>query len=318
MKIAVVILNWNGVDLLKKFLPSVITYSPEASIYVIDNASTDGSISYLQQHHPGVQIISLDQNYGYAGGYNRGLQQIEADVYALVNSDLEVTQNWLQPIILEFTKHPETAIIQPKIKDYKNKKKFEYAGAAGGYLDLFGYPYCDGRILFKVAEDTGQYNRRKEIFWASGACLLVRKPVFDQLQGFDESFFAHQEEIDFCWRAHHQQNKAVYVPESTVYHLGGASLSNHNPFKTYLNFRNNLLMMLKNLPKSLVAPIIFSRLLLDGLAGIVFMLQGKPKHTWAIVKAHFGFYKRIPQALKQRPKKPIKNYYQTFSIFIKK
>jgi len=318
MNIAVVILNWNGVDLLKQFLPSVIAHSSKANIYVIDNASTDDSVFYLQQNHPEVKLIQLNQNYGYAGGYNRGLQQIDADIYALVNSDLEVTKNWLNPIISEFKNHPETAIIQPKIKDYKNKDKFEYAGAAGGFLDLFGYPYCDGRVLFKVETDKGQYNLRKEIFWASGACLFVRKSIFNQLKGFDESFFAHQEEIDFCWRAHHHQHKTIYIPESTVYHLGGASLSNQNPFKTYLNFRNNLLMMLKNLPGSLVAPIIFSRLLLDGLAGIVFMLQGKPKHTWAIVKAHFGFYKRIPKAFKQRPKKPIKNYYQTFSIFLKK
>jgi len=318
MKIAVVILNWNGKELLEKFLPSVVKFSTGADVYVIDNASTDDSIAYLQKEFTDIQVIRLDNNYGYAGGYNRGLPEIDADIFALVNSDLEVTENWLQPIIKEYTEHPETAIVQPKIKDYKNKKMFEYAGAAGGFIDMFGYPYCDGRIMFKVEEDLGQYNRRKEIFWASGACLFIRKKSFEQLQGFDESFFAHQEEIDLCWRAHHQNIKAVYIPESTVYHLGGASLSNQNPFKTYLNFRNNLTMLLKNLPGSLIVPVIFTRLILDGLAGIVFLLQAKPRHTWAIVKAHFGFYKRIPESLRKRPEKAYKNYYQTFSIFLKK
>jgi GT2 family glycosyltransferase len=317
MKIAVVILNWNGRKLLEQFLPSITRYSKEAILYVIDNASTDDSISFLQTVYPGIKIIQLDKNYGYAGGYNRGLAQIDADVYALVNSDLQVTENWLQPIIDEFETHKETAIIQPKIKDYKDKKMFEYAGAAGGYLDFFGYPYCDGRRLFKVEEDQGQYNRNKDIFWASGACLLIRKSVFDELKGFDECFFAHQEEIDMCWRAHHQKHRVKYIAGSTVYHLGGASLSNQNPFKTYLNFRNNLLMLLKNLPATHLIPVIFARLILDGVAGGVFLLQGKPKHTWAVVKAHFGFYKRIPKAWQKRPEKPVKKYYKRWSIFIK-
>jgi len=315
MKIAVVILNWNGQKLLEQFLPSVMSYSKEADIYVIDNASTDDSAAFLQEKHPDIQIVRLDKNYGYAGGYNRGLAQIDADVYALVNSDLEVTENWLLPVIETFETDPKTAIVQPKIKDYKNRKKFEYAGAAGGYLDFFGYPYCDGRILFKIEEDKGQYEQNKDIFWASGACLFIRKPVFEQLQGFDESFFAHQEEIDLCWRAYHAGHRVRYVADSTVYHLGGASLNNQNPFKTYLNFRNNLLMLLKNLPAVYLFPVIFTRLILDGLAGIVFLFQGKPLHTWAIVKAHFGFYKRIPAAWKKRPKKPVAKYFKRFSIF---
>jgi GT2 family glycosyltransferase len=317
MNIAVVILNWNGKDLLEKFLPSVVSYSNEANIYVIDNASTDDSIDFLRQNYPQIKIVQLDQNYGYAGGYNRGLKQIDADIYALVNSDLEVTKDWLKPIISEFNSNTKTAIIQPKIKDYKDKKMFEYAGAAGGFIDMFGYPYCDGRMLFNVEEDLGQYDKNKNIFWASGACLFIRASVFNDLNGFDESFFAHQEEIDLCWRALHQEHQITYVHKSTVYHLGGASLDNQNPFKTYLNFRNNLLMLLKNLPASLILPIIFIRLLLDGLAGIVFLFQGKPKHTWAIVKAHFGFYKRVANTLKKRPKKPIDKYYQRFSIFLK-
>jgi len=262
-------------------------------------------------------IVRLQQNYGYAGGYNRGLQQIDTDIYALINSDLEVNKNWLQPVIQAFEQQPQIAVIQPKIKDFKNKIKFEYAGAAGGYLDFFGYPYCDGRRLFNVEEDHGQYEQAKDIFWASGACFFVRKNVFDKQKGFDESFFAHQEEIDLCWRIKSDGHQILYVPQSTVYHLGGASLDNQNPFKTYLNFRNNLTMLLKNLPATHLFPVIIPRLLLDGLAGIVFLLQGKPRHTWAIIKAHFGFYARIPAALKKRPAKTIKKYYNRLSIFIK-
>ena len=317
MKIAIIILNWNGQNLLKKFLPSVIKFSQEATIYVIDNASTDDSVVYLKENYPGIKIVQLDQNYGYAGGYNRGLQQIDADIFALVNSDIEVTENWLSSILKTFENEPDTAVIQPKIKDYKNKKKFEYAGAAGGFLDFFGYPYCDGRVLFKIEEDNRQYDQQKEIFWASGACFFIRKDTYNRHKGFDESFFAHQEEIDLCWRIKHTGKQIKYVPESEVYHLGGASLDAQNSFKTYLNFRNNLMMLLKNLPAFLIFPVIFTRLILDGLAGIVFLSQGKPKHTWAVIKAHFGFYKRIPKILKLRPEKTIKKYYNRFSIFIK-
>ena len=317
MKIAVVILNWNGRKLLEQFLPSVVKNSQEATVYVIDNASTDDSIAYLKDNFPAVKLVPLDQNYGYAGGYNRGLKYINADVYALVNSDVEATENWLLPIIENFENNPNTVVLQPKIKDYKNKKMFEYAGAAGGYLDFFGYPYCDGRILFKVEEDRGQYEQTKEIFWASGACFFIRKETFDQHKGFDEHFFAHQEEIDLCWRIKNTGKQIKYEPQSVVFHLGGASLNHQNPFKTYLNFRNNLMMLLKNLPVFYIIPIIFTRLILDGLAGIVFIFQGKPKHTWAIIKAHFGFYKRIPIIWQQRPKKSIKKYYKRFSIFIK-
>ena len=317
MKTAVVILNWNGKSLLKQFLPSVIKYSQKAEIYVIDNASTDDSVDFLKEHFPEVKLVQLDKNYGYAGGYNRGLKQIDADIYALVNSDVEVTQNWLLPVVKRFENEPDTVVIQPKIKDYKNKKMFEYAGAAGGFLDFFGYPYCDGRIMFEVEEDQGQYEISKDIFWASGACFFIRKDTFDKHKGFDESFFAHQEEIDLCWRIKHTGKRIKYEPASVVYHLGGASLNAQNPFKTYLNFRNNLITSLKNLPFFYIFPVIFSRLILDGLAGIVFLLQGKPKHTWAVVKAHFGFYKRIPVTWRQRPDKIIKKYYNRFSIFIK-
>ncbi len=317
MKIAVVILNWNGQDLLKQYLPSVVKHSQEAKVYVIDNASTDNSVAYLQENFSDVKLVQLDKNYGYAGGYNRGLKYIDADVYALVNSDIEVTKDWLRPVIESFENEPETVVVQPKIKDFKDKKMFEYAGAAGGYLDFFGYPYCDGRILFTVEEDKGQYDKPKEIFWASGACFFIRKKTFDKHQGFDESFFAHQEEIDLCWRINNTGKQIKYVPNSTVYHLGGGSLKAQNPFKTFLNFRNNLMMLLKNLPGRYILPVIFIRLILDGLAGVVFMFQGKPKHTWAVVKAHFGFYKRMPAVWRQRPERTIKKYYNRFSIFIK-
>ncbi len=317
MKIAVVILNWNGRKLLEKFLPSVVAYSREAKIWVIDNASTDDSVLFLQENFPTVALVKLDKNYGYAGGYNRGLKQIDADVYALVNSDIEVTANWLLPVIKRFENETDTVVLQPKIKDYKNKKMFEYAGAAGGFLDFFGYPYCDGRVLFKVEEDKGQYDTPKDIFWASGACFFVRQKTFDRHKGFDESFFAHQEEIDLCWRIRHTGKLVKYEPSSVVYHLGGASLAYQSPFKTYLNFRNNLMMLFKNLPFFYIFPVIFIRLLLDGLAGIVFLMQGKPAHTWAVVKAHFGFYKRTPAVWRQRPDKAIKKYYNRFSIFIK-
>ncbi len=316
-KTAVVILNWNGKKLLKKFIPSVVKHTKNAEIWVIDNASTDDSVQFLQANYPEIKQVHLDKNYGFAGGYNKGLKSIVADNYVLLNSDVEVTENWLEPLINALDNDTQTAVTQPKIKDYKNKKMFEYAGAAGGFLDFFGYPYCDGRILFSVAEDTGQYEKEKEIFWASGACFAVKKDIFEQMKGFDESYFAHQEEIDLCWRIKNNGYKIKYIPSSTVFHLGGASLDSQSPFKTYLNFRNNLMTLLKNLPKTYIFPVIFIRLILDGLAGVVFVFQGKPRHTWAVIKAHFGFYKRIPSIWKKRQKNHLSKYYNRFSIFFK-
>jgi GT2 family glycosyltransferase len=246
--IAVVILNWNGRQLLEKFLPSVLEHSPEAEIYVADNASTDDSASFLANMFPQVKLIINNKNYGYAGGYNECLKEVEEDIYVLLNSDVEVTEGWLQPVIDLFETDPETAIIQPKILDYKNKTHFEYAGAAGGFIDKYGYPFCRGRIFDTIEEDQGQYNDDSQIFWASGACFFIRKNVFRELQGFDEGFFAHQEEIDLCWRAFNKNYKARFCHNSVVYHVGGATLNNSNPQKTYLNFRNSLLMILKNVP----------------------------------------------------------------------
>ena len=314
MKIAVVILNWNGKKLLEAFLPSVMQHSPEASIYLADNASTDDSVAFVQTHFPSITVIQNHGNLGFAGGYNEALQKVDADIYALVNSDIEVTPNWLQPIIEKFQNEPKTAIIQPKILDYKNKEYFEYAGAAGGFIDQYGYPFCRGRIFETIEKDTHQYDDETEIFWASGACFFIRKEVYHNLNGFDADFFAHQEEIDLCWRAFNLGHQIKYTSKSVVYHVGGATLQQGNPRKTFLNFRNSLLMLVKNLPKSSLYRILFVRLLLDGLAGIQFLLKGKPQHTLAIVKAHFSFYSLFSKNYKKRSSQQFQNYYITKSI----
>ena len=320
--IAVVILNWNGKKLLEQFLPSVVAHSPEAQIYVADNASTDDSVAFLQATYPDIKIISNKDNYGYAKGYNVALQDVEEEIYALVNSDVEVTEGWLQPVEDLFERDPETAIIQPKILDYKNKLYFEYAGAAGGFIDKYGYPYCRGRIIETIEQDKGQYNDEAEIFWASGACFFIRKEVYRTLHGFDEDFFAHQEEIDLCWRAFNLNYKIKYTGKSTVYHVGGATLKESSPHKTFLNFRNSLWMMLKNVPKRTLFQTMFVRLFLDGQAGIQFALHGKFSHLWAILKAHFYFYLFIFKFLNKRESNQYVNYYKTKSIvyfhFIKK
>lgn len=314
MKVAVVILNWNGAKLLQQFLPSVLRYSPEATIFVADNASTDDSIAILKSEFPSIQIIQNQDNYGFAKGYNEALKNLNFDIYALVNSDIEVTENWLQPILEKFKNEPKTAIIQPKILDFKNKAYFEYAGAAGGYIDQYGYPFCRGRIFDSIEKDQHQYEDETEIFWASGACFFIRSEVYHALQGFDDDFFAHQEEIDLCWRAINRGYQIQYTPKSKVYHVGGATLQQGNPKKTYLNFRNSLLMLVKNLPKSRLIPIIFLRLCLDGLAGIQFLLKGKPKHTFAILKAHFSFYYLLPRFYTKRESHQSKMYFKTKSI----
>ena len=313
-KIAVVILNWNGAKLLEQFLPSVVAYSDEAKIYVADNASTDTSIEVIKTQFPEVTVIQNDGNFGFANGYNVALQQVEEDYYALVNSDIEVTKNWLAPILTIFDNEPNIGIIQPKILDYKNKAYFEYAGAAGGFIDQYGYPYCRGRIFDTIEKDNGQYDDECEIFWASGACLFIRKDIYRTVNGFDGDFFAHQEEIDLCWRAFNLGHKAKYTSKSVVYHVGGATLNESNPRKTFLNFRNSLLMLTKNLPEGKLFPIILARLCLDGLAGIQFIFKGKFSHCWAIIKAHFEFYHLINRNLKKRSAVNAPNYYHSKSI----
>jgi GT2 family glycosyltransferase len=314
MKIAVVILNWNGILLLEKFLPSVIKYSPEATIYVADNASTDDSISFIKAFFPSVKIVKNESNLGFASGYNEALKHIEAELYALVNSDVEVTENWLQPIVKTFEKEPETAIIQPKILDYKRKEYFEYAGAAGGFIDQYGYPYCRGRIFDTLEKDHGQYDDNSEIFWASGACFFIRSSIYKELNGFDGDFFAHQEEIDLCWRAFNKGYKIKYNFESIVYHVGGATLQQGNPKKTFLNFRNSLLMLTKNVPKDRLFWILFGRMVLDGIAGLQFIFKGKFKHFFAILKAHGSFYRLFSLQCKKREKFQKNKYYNTRSI----
>ncbi|MGA9638277.1 glycosyltransferase family 2 protein [Flavobacterium sp.] len=314
MKIAVVILNWNGVALLKQFLPSVVAFSQEATVYIADNASTDDSVTYVKSNYPTVQIIQNKGNFGFAKGYNEALQNIEADVYALVNSDIEVTENWLQPIIKTFVNESQTAVIQPKILDFKNKAYFEYAGAAGGFIDQYGYPYCRGRIFETIEKDNGQYNDEKEIFWASGACFFIRSVVYKEMNGFDDDFFAHQEEIDLCWRIYNKGYTIKYNPNSVVYHVGGATLNEENPKKTFLNFRNSLFMLVKNVPKESLFKILFLRLTLDGIAGLKFISQGKWKHLWAILRAHFYFYRLFLVNYKKRSDYQSKKYYHQKSI----
>jgi GT2 family glycosyltransferase len=315
MEIAIVILNWNGKELLEQFLPSVVSYSKEATIYVADNASTDNSISFVKDNYPEITIIQNNQNGGYAKGYNDALSQIKADVFCLLNSDIEVTENWLQPIIKQFESDTEVAAIQPKILDYKDKSKFEYAGAAGGFIDKYGYPYCRGRIFDTIETDTSQYNDTINIFWASGACFFIKSDVFHSLNGFDEDYFAHQEEIDLCWRIQNNGHQIKYVGIATVYHVGGATLTTQNPKKTFLNFRNSLFNLVKNSPKNKGFELIFIRLCLDGLAGIKYALELKPLHTLAIIKAHFSFYLHLSKMLNKRSQTAQKtNYFQSKSI----
>lgn len=299
-----------------------MAFSDLANVYVIDNASNDGSQHFLKSKFPTINIIQNDGNYGFAKGYNLGLIHIKEEYLALVNSDIEVTENWLQPIVDLFNKSKETCIIQPKILDYKRKTHFEYAGAAGGFIDKYGYPFCRGRIFESIEEDKGQYDDESEIFWASGACFFIRNKTFKKLKGFDEDFFAHQEEIDLCWRAFNANCRIMYTYKSVVYHVGGATLQASNPHKTFLNFRNSLAMLIKNLPKEKLFPVIISRMLLDGLAFFKFVLIGKFSHGFSILKAHYSFYANIQNNYKKRDKNLKINYFNLKSIvfchFIKK
>ena len=312
--IAIVILNWNGKDLLKKFLPSVTSYSEGATIYVVDNASTDDSVAFLKAKYPNVEIIQNTENGGFAQGYNVALESVSEPLLCLLNSDIEVTENWIIPILDVYNSDESVSIIQPKILDYKHKTHFEYAGAAGGFIDKYGYPYCRGRIFDTVEEDRNQYDDTIEIFWASGACFFIKNETFKALNGFDESFFAHMEEIDLCWRAFNSNHKTKYVGRSTVFHVGGATLNQTNPKKTYLNFRNSLFALVKNTDKNVFGRT-FIRMLLDGIAALRFLIQGKPKHFLAVLKAHGSFYKAINRLRKERKQSTkAENYYSVKSI----
>mgnify|MGYP001386736940 CR=1 FL=1 len=310
-KLAVAILNWNGKNWLEKFLPSVIRYSENAEIYVIDNLSTDNSVEFLKSQFPSVKIILNDKNYGFAGGYNEGLKKINAEYYCLLNSDVEVTENWISPVLELFEEHSEIAAIQPKVLSYHNPRLFEFAGAAGGLIDNLGYPYCRGRVFDDVEEDNGQYDDEKEIFWASGCCLFIRSKDFWDQKGFDERFFAHQEEIDLCWRLINSGKRIFYTGRSTIYHVGGGTLNKQSPQKTYLNIRNNLSMMLKNLPFPKLIWLIFFRLCLDGVAGVYFGIRQGFPHLWAVVRAHFGFYGQAVGTWKLRQRYQKEKFYQS-------
>jgi GT2 family glycosyltransferase len=282
-KIAVVILNYNGASMLEKFLPSVVACSPEADVIVADNASNDNSVDLLVDKFPSVPIIRLDRNYGFADGYNKALAQVEAEYYMLLNSDVEVTEGWLSPLLSFMEANSNVVACQPKLLDYKNKAFFEYAGAAGGFIDRYGYPYCRGRIFDTIEKDLGQYDADVPLLWATGACLVVRLPIYKEVGGLDGRFFAHMEEIDLCWRLRLRGHEVRSVASSVVYHVGGATLNAGHPRKTFLNFRNNLLMLYKNLPEGELRKVLFVRALLDYVAAAMFLLKGE----WGNVKAVF-------------------------------
>ncbi|MDO3426391.1 glycosyltransferase family 2 protein [Chryseobacterium sp. APV1] len=309
-KLAVAILNWNGKSWLEKFLPNVVHFSQNADIYVVDNLSTDDSVDFLQKNFPSVQIIENNKNYGFAGGYNEGLKEIKNELYCLLNSDVEVTENWIDPVLELFEKDSSIAAVQPKILSYNNKNYFEFAGAGGGLIDNLGYPYCRGRIFDDLEEDKGQYDDETEIFWASGCCLFIRSKDFWEKKGFDERFFAHQEEIDLCWRLINSGKKIFYTGKSKVYHVGGGTLNKQSAQKTYLNIRNNFSMLLKNLPFPKLIWLIFFRLCLDGAASFYFAYKNGISHFWAVLRGHFGFYAQIPGTLKRRQKHQKTDYYQ--------
>lgn len=299
-KTAVVILNYNGVDYLRRFLPSVTRYSGDSQIVVIDNYSNDSSLEFLSSDYPSLQVIALSKNYGFSGGYNRGLRQVAADHYILLNSDVEVTPGWADQLIQYMDQNPEVAICQPKILSYQNPGQFDYAGAAGGFIDLLGYPFCRGRVFNNLEEDHGQYNDDALVFWAGGACFFIRARVFHEMGGLDEDFFAHMEEIDLCWRCHRAGYKTAYVSGSVVYHLGGGTLKETNPYKTYLNFRNGLQLLVKNSSFAALVWKLPIRIILDILAGIRFLLLGSFNHFTAVFRAEIRFFVTLPHTWSKR------------------
>lgn len=311
--VAVVILNYNGEKLLPTYLPSVIKHSAGAEIFLADNASTDNSVKLVRELFPQVKCIELKENYGFAAGYNEALKPVSADYFVLLNSDVEVTASWIKPVIEKMEADKGISACQPKILSYTEKNKFEYAGACGGYIDKYGYPFCRGRIFNVLEEDKGQYNNEAELFWATGACMFVRADVYRELGGFDDSFFAHMEEIDLCWRMKNTGRKIMAIPSSVVYHLGGGTLNKLSPRKTFLNFRNNLITLTKNYPSGAWFFIILLRLHLDGIAGIKFLLEGKPAHTWAVIRAHFAYYFSLGSTLHKRKENKRRNNYKPSS-----
>ncbi len=317
---AIAILNFNGKKFIQKFLPTLIQYS-NVPIYIGDNASTDDSVEFIINNFPKIKLIELPKNYGYSKGYNLLLEQIGEDYIALINSDIEVTPNWLPPLISELDKNKLIAAVQPKIKSYTNKEHFEYAGAAGGFIDAYGYPFCRGRLFDTIEKDEGQYDDAIPVTWTSGACFLIRKSAFNKVGGFDDDFFAHMEEIDLCWRLSNEGFSIKYTPKSTVYHVGGGTLAYESPFKTYLNFRNGLYLLFKNLPKKQLYKKIPVRLLLDWISIFYFLLQGKGKHSVAIIKAQIEVVKNLKKNISKRKgrntsKRITENYSVVWKYFI--
>jgi len=328
-KTALVILNWNGISFLRKFLGTLVSYSASQSsiIVVADNGSTDGSVEWVRSNFPDVRITELGENHGFAGGYNLALKQIDAKYFILINSDIEVTPGWSESLIEFMDKHPEAAACQPKILSWSNRSHFEYAGAAGGFIDKYGYPFCRGRLFTKTEADEGQYDNITGVFWTSGACMIIRSEAWKKCGGFDSSFFAHMEEIDLCWRLLLSGYKLFYLPESVVYHVGGGALPYNSPFKTYLNFRNNLFLLYKNLPASKLHITLFKRKLLDGISAVLFLFTGKFGNVKAIWKAHMDYYRGVKEMKVKRsaiertsednPLKYILNKSLVFEFYVK-
>lgn len=300
-KLAIVILNWNGRKFLEKFLPALIKYnSGGAEIIIADNASTDDSLSFLSEHYANLRVIINKENFGFAKGYNEALKLVDAQYYCLLNSDIEVSEQWIDPIVELLDSDGSVAAAQPKLRSYSDREYFEYAGACGGFIDKLGYPFCRGRVFEVVEKDNRQYDNPMDVFWATGAALFVRSEIYHQIGGLDEDFFAHMEEIDFCWRIKNQGHRIVVVPQSIVYHVGGGTLPKNNALKTFLNFRNNLLLLQKNLPQNRLFITFFLRFFLDNLAALVFLLKGQPKDFIAVYKAFFSFLKHRKKAKSKR------------------
>jgi GT2 family glycosyltransferase len=305
-KVAVVILNWNGLKYLRQFLPSVMSSTwANLDIIIGDNASTDGSVEFIREEYPSIKIIENDKNYGFTGGYNTVLAQVEADYYILLNSDVEVHPGWIAPVIDLMEVDPLIAAAAPKIMAFNQKDHFEHAGAAGGFIDEFGYPFCQGRMFYEIEADRGQYDRSGEVFWATGAAMFIKKNCWDEAGGFDDRFFAHMEEIDLCWRLKNMGYKVMYCAESTVFHLGGGTLNVENPFKTFLNFRNNLLLLQNNLSFWRAVFVITVRIWMDLLALFRFLSEGKRKDAWAVSRAHQNFFLGLFRSGQKGPKPKI-------------
>lgn len=299
-RIAVVILNYNGEKLLRKFLPSVLANSGEAAIHVADNGSSDSSVFTLEAEFPTVNRILLKNNYGFCGGYNRALKEVDAEYYVLLNSDVEVTPDWLEPLFRLLEDNQHIGAVQPKILSYTRRTHFEYAGAAGGFIDGFGYPFCRGRVFEHVEQDHHQYDDIRPVFWSSGACMMIRSSLFHRFGGFDEDFFAHMEEIDLCWKLQRARSAVYYCGQSTVYHLGAGTLGYGSPRKAFLNFRNGLTMMVKHYSSTELITRLPVRIALDWLAAVTFLLKGKPRLTWAVLRAHGAVIRALPQTLRKR------------------